>query len=299
MTTPKRIKNCCITWNNPLEKRPVWNATKMDYLIFQKEEGKSKTPHYQIYVEFKNQIALSTIKKLFDNTVHVEARRGTARQAADYCKKDEGRLEPWEEFGEMSNQGQRTDLNDLRDVIMSGEKDADTICVENPTAYHQYGRTLMKLEDLLLRKKERSEMTKGYWYWGPTGTGKSHKAYNDIILERRYTYPSDNGWWDGYKGQEIVIINDFRGGIPYGELLQMVDKWPYNVRRRNREPAPFISKTVIITSALHPKDVYCNISQLDKLEQLYRRFEVIELEQSRDPPPSPQGIPEGYHPPAL
>ena len=60
-------------------------------------------------------------------------------------------------------------------------------------------------------------------------------------------WKDDNDWQDGYTGQETVIINDFRGGIKYAVLLQLIDKWPAFVSRRGREPAPFLAKHVIIT----------------------------------------------------
>ena len=55
----------------------------------------------------------------------------------------------------------------------------------------------------------------------------------------------------------------------------MVDKWPYAVKRRNREPIPFVSKRVIIISALHPKEVYFNLCERDSMEQLARDFELL------------------------
>ena len=143
--------------------------------------------------------------------------------------------------------------------------------------YHQYGRTLNKIEDLAMRNKYRSEMTKGIWYWGETGVGKSHKAFEGFNPKTHYVLPNDNGWWDAYTQQDTIIINDFRGEIRYNELLNLVDKWPFNVKRRNREPIPFISKTVIITSSLKPEDVYHNRNDEDKIEQLLRRFEVIKV----------------------
>lgn len=97
-------------------------------------------------------------------------------------------------------------------------------------------------------------MTEGFWYYGETGVGKSHRAFAEAG-DDVYVWVDDNGWWDGYTGQEVVIINDFRGGIKYNELLQLIDKWPYSVRRRGRPPMPFTSKKIIITSSMSPDQV--------------------------------------------
>lgn len=62
------------------------------------------------------------------------------------------------------------------------------------------------------------------------------------------------------------------------ELLMMIDKHPnYFVRRRGREPLPFTSKKVIITSSMSPEEVYHNLAENDKLEQLLRRIKVYNL----------------------
>ena len=74
-----------------------------------------------------------------------------------------------------------------------------------------------------------------------------------------------------------MIINDFRGGIAYNELLQLVDKWPHNVPRRGRPPIPFTSTLVYITSPHTPAEVYHNLAEHDSLDQLLRRFEVKEV----------------------
>jgi len=121
-------------------------------------------------------------------------------------------------------------------------------------------------------------MTEGFWYYGPTGVGKSHTVYDGFTPKTHYVWKNDNGWQDGYAGQETVIINDFRGeGLPYNELLQLVDKWPYTLRRRGREPVPFLAKRVLITSSLHPRDVYNRRAIEDNLLQLTRRFTITEI----------------------
>lgn len=246
------------------------------YVVIGKEIAPTTgTPHLQGYVEFKNSVLWKTVtNKKNKNYGFIDkwCKPSEQRCPITYCKKDGDFLEK----GEPKHQGERNDLKVYRDSIMSGES-VDNILLDNPYIYHTYGRTLSKIEDLRLRRQYRTEMTKGIWYWGPTGVGKSHKAYENFHPDTHYVYPNDNGWWDGYTQQHTVIFNEFRGQITYSELLDLVDKWPKTVKRRNREPMPFTSKVCIITSSLHPKDVYHNLAQNDKLEQLLRRFDIIEI----------------------
>jgi len=203
---------------------------------------------------------------------HVEPCRGSLTDNEAYCAKEGS----YHELGVKPAQGARADLKDLKDEIVAGKRSVDDITMDDPMVYHQYGRTLEKIEDIALRKKFRTEMTVGIWYYGETCGGKSHNAYENFDPATHYVWKDDNGWQDGYAGQETVVIDDFRGGIPYNELLRIVDKWPYTLRRRNREPVPFLAKTVIVTSSLPPNMVYKNLAANDSLAQLLRRFEVIE-----------------------
>lgn len=271
-----RSRNYCFTINNyTTEEVDKIKNFDCEYVIMG-FEGKDEgcTPHVQGYVELNNGMAITALKKKFNNRAHYETRRGTNVEASDYCKK-EGDF--WYK-GELKQQGERKDLVRLAEEISNG-KTVDEIALENPVAYHMYGRTMSKLEDLRLRNTTRTEMTQGYWFHGSTGTGKSHTAMEIAEGKSVYYWINDNGWWDGYTGQEVVIMNDFRGNVPYNELLQMVDKWPYSVRRRGKEPMPFTSKTVIITSSLKPEVVYNGINQKDSIEQLERRFVIKEFTQ--------------------
>jgi len=206
---------------------------------------------------------------------HVEACKGTAEDNIKYCSKDAKVLV---ERGLRPSQGKRTDIEAIVTDIREGMT-VDDIAIDNPVAFHQYGRTFLKVEDITLRSKFRSWMTKGLWLFGPTGVGKSHRAFEGFKPETHYVLPDDNGWWDGYTGQETVILNDFRGSVSYGLMLQLVDKWPVTVKRRGREPVPFLAKRVIVTSSLHPTAVYNNLNASDGIEQLLRRFTIQELDQ--------------------
>jgi hypothetical protein len=37
-------------------------------------------------------------------------------------------------------------------------------------------------------------------------------------------------------------------------LLDLVDRWPKTVKIRNREPRPFLAKTLLITSSMTPEE---------------------------------------------
>lgn len=265
-------RNWCFTLNNytDAEYETIINLS-CKYVIVGKEVGEKGTPHLQGYIEFNAGKRLTTMKKLIPRA-HFEIRRGTAEQAATYCKKDGN----YTERGTISQQGKRTDLNAIKEEIMNGKK-VDDLLLENPELYHQYGRTLERIEELRHLKEYRTEMTKGTWLWGATGVGKTHRALEGFHPDTHYIYPNDNGWWDGYRGQETVVFNDFRGEIPYALMLQLVDKYPMTVKRRGRPPMPFVSKHVIVTSALPPEDVYHNVSARDSIEQLLRRFTVTEV----------------------
>lgn len=277
-----KARNSCFAWNNYTEQNIIdfkeFIQKECSYGIFGKEICPTTgTPHLQCYIEFENQVRWRSVQTKLKYNLHYEPRskNSTATKAADYCKKDG---DFWE-WGTLSNQGKRSDLNELRDQIMAGNTTVDQICVESPEYYHQYGRTLEKLETIANRKKFRTEMTQGFWYVGGTGTGKSHYAYTNFTPETHYVWKlNDHGWQDDYTGQKYVIIDDFRGEIPYNELLKLIDRWPYSVPRRNKGPCPFVSEVVIITSSLTPEETYHRRHDQDKIEQLLRRLQIVVLE---------------------
>lgn len=259
---------------------------------------KTKRPHVDGYYEYPTQRRWNTelkkfVKKFGAGFGDLQIAKGTAGENDDYSQKGLWEFQdddaPYYRQGEPSKgQGARGDIEAKKDAIMAGECTAEDIAVSEPTFYHQYGRTLHKIEDIALRKKFRTEMTQGIWYHGPTAVGKSHKAFEGFTPETHYVWKNDKGWQDGYTGQPTVIINDFRGEISYNEMLQLVDKWPHTVPRRAREPAPFLAKTLIVTSSLAPHQVYNRRDVEDSLEQLLRRFKVINLKKREIPTSKPK-----------
>lgn len=230
--------------------------------------------HHQGFLNTAKKTTLLKVAKELGNA-HVEIIRGTLAQNTAYCSK-EGTLQ---ELGTCPKQGRRN-IEELASAIREGTQTIDDVLETDPMAYHQYGRTLIAVADAVMLNQRRAEMTKGVWLYGSTGVGKSHMAHQmakEIADEEPYIYIDDKGWWDTYTGQKVVIIDDFRGSIPYGRLLTLVDKWHTCVSRRARPPMPFLAKMVIVTLSMSPEQVYNNLSQEDSLAQLHRRFEVKQL----------------------
>lgn len=277
---------CFTSWDK--NKKPKFYKC-MKYICFAPEITPTTHKfHWQGYVYFKDIKSIkATVRSLrLGKEIKVLKSEGSGRQNKVYIKgpytdknnKTKPLNKDFEEYGVVPSQGKRTDLIILKDKLMNRECCVDDIVCEDPIKYHQYGRTLNKIEDIALRKKWRTKMTKGLWYVGATGVGKSEIVFKDYDPSTHYVYPYDKGWWDGYTGQGIVIINEFRGQIKYGELLELCDWTPKTVKRRNREPIPFLAHTILITSCSYPSKIYYNLSSEDSIDQLLRRFKIIDIE---------------------
>lgn len=237
--------------------------------------------HVDGYYEMPTGRKFETELKKFAKTFGVgwgdlQSARGTAGENFDYSTKEaRGGVEK----GVAVVNGQSKNLSQYKEELRLGSITVDEIVMTDPMAYHTYGRTLTKIEDIAMRQRFRTEMTTGIWYWGPTGVGKSVKAYYDYKPDTHYTWKlSDKGWQDDYTQQETVVINDFRGEGGYNHLLNLMDWTPgVAVSRRSRPPLPFTSKHIIITSSLPPDKVFHNRMEEDNMAQLYRRCKVVHI----------------------
>jgi len=283
-------RSYCFTWNNYTEdnvlymKKYITNNCK--YGCFGKEIGEEEeTPHLQGYIQFENPRSCKKVIKDLKGC-HIEVVKGTKKQNMDYCSK-QGDF--WE-FGNKDCQGERTDLRELVRDVLTGELTLSNILRDDPFMYHQYGRTLDKVEDLKISELRRNHFTRGVWWFGKTGTGKSYRC-KKYCIDNNLSYielPKDyykNGWFDCYKGEDVIIINDFRGKIPYEDILNICDENQFSFNRRGRCPYPCISKFVFITSSLTPYEVYNQqLHKNDSLNQLERRFDILEcLDKKTEP----------------
>lgn len=118
----QRSRGWCLTINNPTAATDkLIEAFIKDkcfqFMVYQEEEGVTrKTKHYQMYIEVKETLRGTAIKKFFP-TAHIEKRRGSQNQAIAYCQKSESRIGSPITYGKPSVQGARNDLQELTTIL--------------------------------------------------------------------------------------------------------------------------------------------------------------------------------------
>jgi len=111
-------------------------------------------------------------------------------------------------------------------------------------------------------------------FWGATGAGKSHRAWTEAGIN---AYPKNalTKFWDGYYGQEHVVIDEFRGIVSISNILTWLDKWPVIVETKGSSTV-FKAKKIWITSNLHPRDWYPDLDAVT-VAALLRRLTITEF----------------------
>lgn len=259
-----QVRNVCITVNNYSDDviERLRSNDQISYAVIGKEMGENGTPHLQGYLEFVASKKFSTVKKLIP-TAHIEKRRGTAQQAADYCKKDEDYVE----WGVISRQGKRSDLDDVVAEIQKKRPLSEIAC-EFPVQFVKFHKGLQALANYHI--PERNWETHVEVFYGATGTGKSRRAHEEMP-DAWVRGPENGTWFDGYQGQDDVIFEEFRGDLKFSFLLQLLDRYKCQVPIKGGF-VQWKPRRLIIISPFPPDQWYSNIE--DK-QQLYRRINKI------------------------
>lgn len=245
-----RHRNICFTLNNfSTSETKYFETLECRYLVIGMEVGACKTPHLQGYIEFKQQLRFNAIKNLLPRC-HIEPRKGTAKQAADYCKKD-GKFV---ERGEISNPGKRTDLETVYNMAKNGKDDIE-IGEAQPSTYMKFYKAVDRVRFNYACRDKTFSPVKVYVDVGIAGSGKTRRAYEyDPDLYTLMESPTGI-WFDGYRGEKTLLIDDFYGWIRYGHLLKLLDGYKFQLPVKGG----FTWKnwdTVIITSNEHPRNWY-------------------------------------------
>jgi len=269
----------------------------VDYFVFGKEIGAGGLAHLQFMVCFKTQRTLTAVKKLFPTQAHweVKSSRSTMKRSSDYCKKGDQSKDEWEEWHEAGiHFGQNADFIEYGTLPLDqktaglkviADNYADTIAkaktgnIEDILPEHQlkYYGTIKKMqadhkkmpENLTWKDNEPPNL----WIHGKTGTGKSRHA-REYFKHEFYPKIASNKWWDKYKGEDNVLIEDMDLTHQYqGYYLKIwADRYAFPVEVKNGHDY-IRPKVIIVTSNYKIEEVFPDPSIHEPLK---RRFKVIE-----------------------
>lgn len=235
-----------LTINNPQEKgftHEAINAIMRDnfksvvYYCMADEVGQNGTYHTHLFLCGRSGIRFSTLRNKFPGA-HYEMCNGTAQENMEYVsksgkwqnhEKSETRVEgTFEEHGEMpvERKGRKNNMDDIYSMVKDG--------LSNYQIMEQIPETMLNMDKIeMARQTIIQERYKDSWrdldvtyIYGDSGTGKTRSVmdafgYANVYRVTDYWHPFDN-----YKGQDVVIFEEFRSSLRLSDMLNYLDGYP-------------------------------------------------------------------------
>lgn len=256
-----------ITINNPIDKgythvfirEQLSKFKSCVYWCMSDEIGEEKTYHTHIYLQCSSGVRFSTLKKRFDGG-HFEMAKGTGQQNRDYVfkegkwlgtdKEETNLKETHEEYGEIppERQGARNDIADLYDMIKSGMSTYEILEISPHYLLHM--DKIDKVRQIVAEEKFKDSWrdVQTEYIWGATGTGKTRcvmdkYGYSNVYRVTDYEHP-----FDAYKGQDVVVFEEFRSSLRLEDMLKYLDGYPVEFPARYNNKQACFTKVYIISN---------------------------------------------------
>lgn len=276
-TMTGRRRHYCFTWNN-------YTAASMEFLSkiecrgigYGQEVAPSGTRHLQGWISFASGKTLSAVIKLLPGC-HVETMLGQCAQSVVYCSKDgnyttrgtvpASKRKQADAAGKAGGAAEKLRWKEALEAAQDGRLEDVPADIR-----FRYYSTVKRIKADHLPKPADVAALSNLWIYGPSGTGKSRKVRADY--ESLYV-KLNNKWWDGYNGEETVLIDDFDKydiGLT-GSLKRWCDHYPFPAELKGsvRVIRPL---RVVITSNYHPRDIW---DDAQSLGPILRRFKVMHM----------------------
>lgn len=221
--------------------------------------------HWQVAVAFPKKVTCAKVKEVFGRTTHVEVSRSAAID--EYVWKEDSRVHNTQ--FELGHKAMKRNSEKDWDAVLDSVKRGKFEEVPSDILIRCYGNLKKIHVDSL---KPDPCVKEVFVFWGTTGTGKSRRAWDEATFD---AYPKDPNtkFWDGYRGQEHVVIDEYRGSISISHMLRWLDRYPTIVEVKGSS-CVLGCKKVWITSNLSPDQWYPDLDEETRLA-LRRRFTQV------------------------
>jgi len=277
MDHTSKFRAWCFTLNNytPQDEAHIQSVLTSfaRYVVYGREVApETGTPHLQGYVYFHNQRQRRAVSRLLPRA-RVDVANGTAQQNRAYCTKDEDYFEhgeiPLDKTEARMRGGQANAARYADAVALARKGDMDTIRESDPQMFLIHGP---RLESLYAPEARPLEGDLHHEWWvGPSGAGKSRLLWE---LYPKHFAKALNKWWDGYRHQEVVAIEEWspKNDLTASSLKKWADRYPFPGEIKGGCLQGLRPKKIIVLSNYTPQQ--CFLAQED-LGPILRRFTVM------------------------
>lgn len=238
--------------------------------------------HYQGYCQLKAKRRVAELVRII--SCHWEPAGGSLESNRDYCGKSGDVLT----FGvahetDAKSQGNHGAIGGAKEKARwkrayEAAKKGKFDDIDPQIMVCHYGAVKNIAKDNLEMPQDIGR-TAGVWFYGEAGMGKSSMA--------RQQYPDSyfkmcNKWWDSYKGQPNVIIDDFdKSHSCLGHHLKIwADRYAFLIEVKNGAMA-IRPEWIVVTSQYHPEQIW---EDKETREAILRRFKVTRIGPPEDAP---------------
>jgi len=262
---PSRARNFMFTLNNytdeHIEKLAQLPCRAMGY---GKEIGENGTPHLQGWVCFENARVFNAVRKKFLGA-HLEIMRSRLETNRKYCMKDGDYFERGDIPVTQEAKGQMEKDRWERIKTLAQEGKVEEI---EGGVYCRLFKTLKAIAAEHAPKLVANDKLDNLWYYGASGTGKSKLARQD---NPGAYIKLNNKWWDGYNGEDVVIIDDFDKydiGLS-GHLKRWSDHYPFPAEYKGGVKL-IRPKRIIVTSNYTPEEIWDDEATLGPIRRRFK-----------------------------
>lgn len=223
------------------------------------EVGEQGTPHTHVYVVFKNSVMFETLHKRFYGA-HIEQANGSNQENRDYVRKegkwlDDAKHETnladtFEEWGDLppDRSRQESQSEQIMQMIRDGKSNAE-ILADIPTAFSKLPQIEQARQTLLQEQfKEAWRNLDVIYLWGDTGAGKTRSVMDTYGYSKVYQVTNYDHPFDGYKGQDVIIFEEFRSSLRIDDMLKYLDGYPLMLPCRYADKVACYTKVFIISN---------------------------------------------------
>ena len=176
----------------------------------------------------------------------------------------------FKEFGELPDEASEKSPKyaKLLQCVKEGMSNKEILAIDPSFAFHLEHIDKLRQDIRFEKYLTENRFIKVHYLYGDSGTGKTRSIYEKHPPEEicRIThYPArGNVQFDAYKGQSVLVFEEFHSEIPISMMLNLLDIYPLMLPARYHDRIACYL-TVYITSNIPLEEQYKDIHK-DKLE---------------------------------